>query len=89
MLPQATDLTVAEAAEKMRVTPAAVRAWVASGRIPGAYRVGRRSWRIPLAALDAACPAAQPPLPVRQIRHRSVDPERARREREELRKFGI
>jgi len=44
-------LTVAEAAERLRVHAATVRSWARDGRIP-TVRIGR-AWRIDAGALDA------------------------------------
>lgn len=49
----AVDHTAADVAEMLDRTPAAVRAWCAAGKIPGAYRLNGREWRIPAAALRA------------------------------------
>ena len=46
------DLTTAEAAAELRLTPATVAGYAKHARLPGAYRVGR-TWRIPADALDA------------------------------------
>lgn len=46
------DLTTAEAAAELRITPATVAIYAKHARLPGAYRVGR-TWRIPPEALDA------------------------------------
>lgn len=45
-------LTVEEYAERMRTTPAAIRARLERGRVPGALKEGRR-WLIPASAADA------------------------------------
>lgn len=47
------DLTCAEAAAELGRRPSTVRTWCASGRIPGAYRLHGREWRIPRAGLRA------------------------------------
>lgn len=47
------DLTVEQIAEQFDRTPACVRGWCRAGRLPGAYRLNRREWRIPRAALAA------------------------------------
>lgn len=67
MIPDETDLTVAEVAARLRVRPNAVRALIKAGRL-AAYQTPGREWRVPLAALDEACrpaavegPAAGPP----------------------------
>lgn len=46
------DLTTAQAAERLQVTPETVAVWCKRGDLPGAYRLSR-SWRIPPDALDA------------------------------------
>lgn len=46
------DLTTTQAAADLQVTAETIAAYCKDGRLPGAYRVGRR-WRVPTAALDA------------------------------------
>ena len=47
------DLTVEDIAQQFDRTPACVRGWCRAGRLPGAYRLNGREWRIPRAALAA------------------------------------
>ena len=47
------DLTAEEVAELFDRTPACVRGWARQGKLPGAYRLHGREWRIPRAALEA------------------------------------
>lgn len=47
------DLTVDDIAHQLGRTPACVRAWCRAGRVPGAYRLNGREWRIPRAGLTA------------------------------------
>ncbi len=44
-------LTVEEAAEQFHRSPSTVRAWCRDGRLPGAYLLRNREWRIPPAAM--------------------------------------
>lgn len=46
------DLTVQEVAEGVGRAASTVRTWCGEGRLPGAYRLLNREWRIPHAALD-------------------------------------
>lgn len=45
------DLTCAQAGAELGRTGSTIRAWCAAGRIPGAYRLGGREWRLPRASL--------------------------------------
>jgi excisionase family DNA binding protein len=50
------SLTVEELAERLRRSRSTVRGWLADGRFPGAYKRGRREWRVPaddVAAFEA------------------------------------
>jgi excisionase family DNA binding protein len=47
------DLTVEQVAEKLNRSPSTIRGWLAADRLPGAYRLRGREWRIPLATLQA------------------------------------
>lgn len=48
------DLTCDEVAEELSRTPACIRGWCRSGKLPGAYRMhGNREWRIPTGSLRA------------------------------------
>lgn len=48
------ELTVEEAAERLRVHPESVRRWLRAGRFPHARRLSvRAGWRIPQADVDA------------------------------------
>ena len=66
-------LTLAEAADELRVNPSTVRLWVSQGRLP-ASRVGRRKWLVRRSELEgmlaskssvARRPADAGPGPVR------------------------
>lgn len=46
-------LTVQEVAQLTGRAPSTVRVWAGSGRLPGAYRLQGREWRIPRSALRA------------------------------------
>ena len=65
-------LTVAEAADRLRVDSDKIRLWIRRGEFPGTYNAAARTgpgtkprWRIPLAAIEAfeARRAANPPTP--------------------------
>lgn len=45
------DLTVPDVAEALGRAPSTVRQWCADGRLPGAYRLHGREWRIPRSSL--------------------------------------
>lgn len=45
------DLTLAEVAEILRVSPRTVRTWCFESKIP-AYQLPSKEWRIPVDALD-------------------------------------
>lgn len=45
------DLTVDEIARRLGRTAACVRSWAAAGKLPGAYRLQGREWRVPAAGL--------------------------------------
>ena len=47
------DLTVPGVAARFGRHPSTVRAWLERGKLPGAYRLRGREWRIPPAALAA------------------------------------
>ena len=47
------DLTVGDVGQQFGRTPACVRAWCRAGRVPGAYRLNGREWRIPRGGLRA------------------------------------
>lgn len=49
----AADLTVDQVAEKLGRAPSTVRNWLGEERLPGAYRLRGREWRIPAATLQA------------------------------------
>lgn len=49
----APELTITEAATRLRRSASAVRGWCASGALQGAYLLRGKSWRIPRAALEA------------------------------------
>jgi excisionase family DNA binding protein len=46
-------LTVEEVAERLRVNPASVRAWLRDGKLRGLALGGRTGWRIPAEAFEA------------------------------------
>ena len=48
-----TDFTVDDVAELLGRTPACVRGWCRAHRVPGAFRLNGREWRIPKAGLRA------------------------------------
>lgn len=76
MLPEPTDLTIEEAAARLRLGPPAVRRALREGRLAG-YRAGSR-WRVPLAALAAYCRPADVPA-ARRPRLRVLDLEARKR----------
>lgn len=45
------DLTAQHVADELDRAPSTVRTWCGAGRIPGAYRLRGREWRIPRASL--------------------------------------
>ncbi len=47
------DLTVQEVGDLLGRAPSTVRTWCGAGRLPGAYRLRGREWRIPRGALRA------------------------------------
>lgn len=47
------DLTIEEIAEEFDRSESAVRAWCQQGRIPGAYKLRGREWRIPVDGVRA------------------------------------
>ena len=51
--PPAGDLTVSELAERFRRSPSTIRGWLETDRLPGAYKLNRRDWRVPLATVEA------------------------------------
>ena len=51
--PPAGDLTVAELSERFRRSPSTIRGWLEADGFPGAYKLNRRDWRVPLAAVEA------------------------------------
>jgi excisionase family DNA binding protein len=54
------DFTVAQLAERLRRKPSTVRGWCERGELPGAYKLNRRDWRIPLAAVEAFLSGQRP-----------------------------
>lgn len=51
--PPVGDLTVTELAERFRRNASTIRGWIEIGRFSGAYKLNRRDWRVPLAAVEA------------------------------------
>jgi excisionase family DNA binding protein len=49
----ATDLTVRELAERLHRAPSTVRGWCEQDRLPGAYKLNGRDWRVPAEAMDS------------------------------------
>lgn len=47
----AVDMTVAQVGEALDRSPSTIRGWCAAGRIPGAFKLNRREWRVPRASL--------------------------------------
>lgn len=47
------DLTVAEFAARFHRSPSTIRGWLGAGRVPGAYKLSGRDWRVPPAAVEA------------------------------------
>lgn len=47
------DLTAEEFGRLRNRAPSTIRTWAAAGRLPGAYRLNGREWRIPRSALRA------------------------------------
>jgi excisionase family DNA binding protein len=94
VIPRPEDLTPAEVAGRLRVSPAAVHKWLRAGRLKGYRPAGSRVWRVPLAALDECCEVAQArgeaAAPARR-RGRSLaqSEERRRRAREVLAAEGV
>ncbi len=48
-----TDLTVGDVAARLGRAPGTVATWCRDGRLPGAYRLHGREWRVPRSALRA------------------------------------
>lgn len=58
-----SDLTVEEVAAELHRAPSTVRGWLIAGELKG-FKLNRKSWRIPRAALRAYLDAqAAPPQP--------------------------
>jgi excisionase family DNA binding protein len=51
--PEGVDLTVQDVATMLERAPSTIRTWCGAGRLPGAYRLQGREWRIPRSALRA------------------------------------
>lgn len=47
------DLTIRDLAKVFGKQPSTVRAWVERGDFPGAYKLHRKEWRLPVASLEA------------------------------------
>ena len=47
------DLTVEETGRRFGRAPSTVRAWISAGRLPGAYKLRGKEWRLPQATLTA------------------------------------
>lgn len=68
-------LTLAQYAALMGVEHDTAWRWCKAGKVPGAVRIGRGDWRIPLAAVP---PSLQPaPAPTETLRQRRKRHERA------------
>lgn len=50
---EGVDLTVDQVAKKLGRAPSTIRNWLAEERLPGAYRLRGREWRIPPATLQS------------------------------------
>ena len=59
------DFTLEAVAARFGRSRSTVRGWLEAGRLPGAYKLRGRSWRIPPAALDAFLEAERSALPSR------------------------
>jgi len=55
----AVDLNVADLALLFKKRPSTVRAWIERGDFPGSYKLNRKEWRVPAAAVDAFQKAQQ------------------------------
>ncbi len=71
----AAELTIEDVARRFGRSRSTVRGWLEARRLPGAYKLRGRSWRIPPAALEVfvaaeqwALPSRQAPAPVRRLR---------------------
>ncbi len=51
--PASVDLTIRDLAQLFGKQPSTVRAWVERGDFPGAYKLHRKEWRVPVSAVDA------------------------------------
>ncbi len=67
---QPADFTVADLAVRFGRKPSTVRGWCELGRLPGAYRMHGREWRIPVAALAAFEAEARRPKTASESHHR-------------------
>ena len=47
------DLPIRDLAQLFGKRPSTVRAWVERGDFPGAYKLHRKEWRVPVSAVDA------------------------------------
>jgi excisionase family DNA binding protein len=46
------DLTTRELAERLHRAPSTIRGWLEEGRLPGAYKLNGRDWRVPAEAVE-------------------------------------
>src|SRR5712692_3343633 len=51
--PACLDLTIRDLAKLFGKQPSTVRAWVERGDFPGAYKLHRKEWRVPVSAVEA------------------------------------
>jgi hypothetical protein len=66
--PLSCDLTVTEFGSRFGRKGSTVRLWCEKGRVPGAFKLREREWRIPAASVELfrqaqGAPAADPPKP--------------------------
>lgn len=84
LAPVVIDLTVRQVAEQLHRSPSTVRGWLEAGRFADAYKLNRRDWRIPPAAVEALLSGQRPvsspqDAPGRAIAtHKGARPRRAK-----------